>query len=390
MYGPCLRPLYPRATYWKDRFATISKCLTDKRGTMIKTGKNKVSGAAFHVDQAITIGLDIGYGLVKAVTPYGAIEPFPSVYGLEREIKFRADEIARKYPGDQITDDEGSWWIGNLALSQLPQGELLRLRGRTADEESIGNAFRVRLAKVAIGKILAGRKGEDVYQIRLATGLPVDHMRDAASLKKSLIGQHLIDTDSARIVADIVDVMVMPQPYGTIYSQMLTDSGDVDSSYVAGRTGVVDVGTYTIDLALDDNGEYIDAQSGSTETGVFTAQQRIEQLLERELREKPSYQDVESVLRTGRLKVRGNWRNYDSDVEEALEPLRRATLNLMNDKWRTGARVDRIPVAGGGASLTIEQIQAAYPHAELLDDPQGANARGYYNYAMAAERNAKM
>lgn len=349
--------------------------------------KSRVAQLLHNDFGVLTIGLDIGYGLVKGETSSGPIEPFPSVYGLEREIKFRAEEIASKYPGDQITDDEGDWWIGNLALSQLPQGELLRLRGRTADEENIGNAFRVRLAKVAIGKILINRTGSDVYQVRIATGLPVDHMRDAASLKKALIGQHPIRTDSTEIIADIVDVMVMPQPYGTIYSQMLTSEGEVDSAYVAGRTGVVDIGTYTVDVALDNNGEYIDAQSGSTESGVFTAQQRIEQLLEREMREKPSYQDVETVLRTGRLQVRGKWRNYDSDVEEALEPLRRATLNLMNDKWKTGARVDRIAVAGGGAPLTIEQIQAAYPHAEMLEDPQGANARGYYNYALLTEKN---
>ena len=106
-------------------------------------------------DNRITIGLDLGYGVVKAFTPTQAIA-FPSVCGHARQMKFQAEDITARYPGDQIKDDEGSWFVGDLALSQLPPGELLRLRGRTANEATIGNVFRRRLAKVVIGKLLAG------------------------------------------------------------------------------------------------------------------------------------------------------------------------------------------------------------------------------------------
>jgi len=81
----------------------------------------------------ITIGLDIGYGVVKVVTDNVSLA-FPSVMGHAREIKFQQDEIAKRHPGDQITDDDGAWFVGDLALAQLPPGELLRLRGRTANE----------------------------------------------------------------------------------------------------------------------------------------------------------------------------------------------------------------------------------------------------------------
>jgi hypothetical protein len=77
--------------------------------------------------------------------------------GHAREIKFQQEDLAQRHPGDQITDDEGDWFVGDLALSQLPTGELLRLRGRTANENTMGNAFRLRLAKAAIGKLLQGR-----------------------------------------------------------------------------------------------------------------------------------------------------------------------------------------------------------------------------------------
>jgi hypothetical protein len=121
----------------------------------------------------LTIGLDVGYGVTKAVTNEQVIT-FPSVCGHAREIKFRADEIAARHPGDQLRDNDGLWFLGDLALVQLPPGELLRLRGRTADETTMGNVFRARLAKAALGKLLMGKRDEHVVHVRLATGLPVD------------------------------------------------------------------------------------------------------------------------------------------------------------------------------------------------------------------------
>jgi plasmid segregation protein ParM len=328
----------------------------------------------------LTIGLDIGYGVTKAVTNEQVIT-FPSVCGHAREIKFQADDLAAKYPGDQITDDDGNWFVGDLALGQLPLGELLRLRGRTVDEVHIGNVFRVRLAKVAIGKLLSGVQHGEAVHIRVSTGLPVDHMRDAADLKAALIGQHLIQTDTTEVVANISEVMVMPQPYGSLYAQTLTASGDINPNHTFIRTGVCDVGTYTVDLALDDDGVYVDAESGSVESGVYTAQERIAAVLERECRQKLPFKIVEDTLRTGHARISGEDVDYSAEVREALEPLRSATLNLMSEKWKAGKTVDVIYLSGGGAELVKDVVMAAYKQTQLVKNPQIANARGYLSYA---------
>src|SRR5688500_2775746 len=80
--------------------------------------------------EPITIGLDIGYGVTKAVTDKNVVT-FPSVAGYAHHIRFRADQLSQLYPGEQITDEDGDWFVGNLALSQLKAHEQLRLRGRT-------------------------------------------------------------------------------------------------------------------------------------------------------------------------------------------------------------------------------------------------------------------
>ncbi len=333
----------------------------------------------------LTIGLDIGYGVVKAVT-VDQVVMFPSVMGHAREIKFQQDEIAKRHPGDQISDDDGAWFVGDLALAQLPPGELLRLRGRTANESTMGNAFRLRLAKAAIGKLMSGMWNRDIMHIRIATGLPTDHMRDAAELKAALLGQHLIKTDTADLIANVTEVMVMPQPYGTIYAATLTENGEVNRGHAYRRTGVCDVGTYTIDLALDDEGEFVDAESGSVESGVYTAQERIAAMLERDYREKMPFRIVEEVLRTGVFHANGQPVDYRESVEEALTPLRSATLNLLSEKWQRGTIVDVIYLSGGGAELVCADIAEAYPQTQLVTDAQLANARGYLNYARFVAR----
>ena len=333
----------------------------------------------------LIVGLDIGYGVVKVVTENVAFG-FPSVMGHATELKFQHDTIQQKYPGDQLRDEDGDWFVGDLALTQVPAGELLRLRGRTANERTMGNTFRLRLAKVAIGKLAQGMWNRDALHLRLAVGLPVDHMRDAQELKQTLCGQHLIETDVCEVIANVTDVIVMPQAYGAIYSQMLTPAGQLDPRHTFMRTGVVDVGTYTVDVALDDDGEFISASSGSVESGVYTAQERIAATIERDYREKVSYRIVEQVLRNGTFSASGRVIDYSHEVEEALSPLRSATLALMGEKWQRGTTVDVIYLSGGGAELVYETIVEAYPQTKLLPYPQMANARGYLSYANFATR----
>ncbi|MEL6526517.1 MAG: ParM/StbA family protein [Chloroflexota bacterium] len=333
----------------------------------------------------LNIGLDIGYGVVKAITDEAAIT-FPSVAGHARDIKFQQDYLAEKYAGDQITDDQGQWFVGELALKQLLPGELLRLRGRTANEATMGNAFRLRLAKVAIAKLVGGVGSGDVVHVTLSSGLPVDHMADAQELKDTFLGQHLIKTDQVNVVANITDVKVMPQAYGALYAAMLTERGEINVRHTYMRTGVCDVGTYTVDIALDDDGEFVSSQSGSVEGGVYTAQERIAAMLERDYREKIPFGMIEQVLKTGYFTASGKTIDYRAEVEEALQPLRSATLNLMSEKWQRGTTVDVIYLAGGGAELVFEEVKEAYPQAKLLKDAQLANARGYLNYAHYAQR----
>jgi hypothetical protein len=201
-------------------------------------------------------------------------------------------------------------------------------------------------------------------------------MPDAAELKAMLLGQHLVQTDCAELIANITEVMVMPQPYGTVYAHLLTETGEVNEYHTFMRTGVVDVGTYTVDLALDEDGEFKDAESGSVESGVFTAQERTPPV-ERDHRQKiPTASS--SVLRTGVFLANGKTMDYSAEVEEAWP--RCARPNLIGGSGNAAQRGGDLPL-GRRRRMVCEQVAEAYPQTQLVTNAQLANARGYLNYA---------
>jgi plasmid segregation protein ParM len=336
--------------------------------------------------ETIAIGLDIGYGVVKAVSGTAFIK-FPSVAAHAHHIKYKADEISAKYPGDELTDDDGDWFIGDLAIKQAPGDELIRLQGRT-NTEDFNMAFRLRMMKVALAKIAPHQNG-DVVHIVIATGLPVDHMGDAPHLKSTLMGQHRIQTNNADFIANVIDVIVMPQPTGAVYSVMFTRDGELNPYHTAQVTGVVDIGNFTVDCTLDDDGEPIDAQSGTLESGVYTAQKRISDTFEQEYGTKPTLSQIEQLLRKGFVKINGEPVNYASQVAEALKPVRDGVKTLMGRLWKKALHIDLILIVGGGAEIVDKDILQAYPQAQVAENPQFANAIGYLNYARFIAKQPK-
>lgn len=326
----------------------------------------------------IVVGFDAGYGDTKAVSGDQKII-FPSVAAHTHQIDFAADEISAKYPGEQLIDNEGEWWVGNFAIKQSPLNEQIKLQGRTNNDDEIGMAFRKRMLYAALAKLFPYQHGDAVH-IYLSTGLPVAHMKDSALMKSTFIGQHKISTNNANFIANIIDCAVMPQPYGTIYSQTMLPNGEFNPFHIYKKTAVVDVGNYTVDCAVDDEGEFVDPESGSAKVGVYTGQERLRKILENYYRDEISLDMINQVLRTGYLRAFNEVKDYREEATEALKPLRDGTQGLMNRLWKTGLTLDVIFGAGGGATLIEKEAKRAYPHLIIVPNPQTANSEGYRNY----------
>jgi len=311
------------------------------------------------------------------------------VAGHARPLKFHADKIAKTFPGDQITDTEGDWFVGDLALTQLLQGELVRLRGRNANDH--GSDFRRRMMMVALGKLFAGVRGGDktVINLRVATGLPVSHMTDAAILKKELTGPHRVQTDQSDFVANIQQVMVMPQSYAALYTKTLTADGDINIHDTTTEKACIDIGTYTTDFARDQNGVYVDAESGSVEVGVYNIHERVAEELAAKYKQAFPYKVVEQVIRTKKITIAGKVEDCTEIVNTAIEIVRVPVVSKAYELWKDGLHIQEIALMGGG--FLVPEITAsvteAYKQATLMPDPQWANALGYSYYAAFAAKD---
>lgn len=332
-------------------------------------------------DGVETIGLDIGYGVVKVYDGKEAVT-FPAVWGRASEASFETTATKVAYNGDDISDEDGDWIVGDKAMKHITPASLRNLRGRTMDEEGLAHKARLRLAKVAFGKLFPGLKNGDAVHVQMSTGLPVDHMNGADQLKALFIGQHRVHTDQCDFVVHVTECFVMPQPYGTLYRHMISPTGHLNEYFTHERVGVLDVGTYTIDASFDDDGQYIEARSGSIEAGVYMIQQAIAKEYELRHKQKPSYQDIEQGVRNGYIKVRGNPEDFTEVRRQAIDDLCASALNLASRVWQAGADLDVIYITGGGANFVLPAIHGQYPQSEVAENAPTANSEGYRNFAM--------
>jgi len=94
-------------------------------------------------------------------------------------------------------------------------------------------------------------------KLRVVTGLPSALSKNAAvaeEMKKSLMGSHTIKSvkwdQVDEVTFEVVDVVVVPQPLGTLYNFVYDDAtGELNQTMLAQMALVVDIGWGTTDLA---------------------------------------------------------------------------------------------------------------------------------------------
>ncbi len=329
------------------------------------------------------ISIDIGYRFTKA-TRGDRMIMFPSVLSRAHDIRYKKDEISAKHPGMWVTDDQEDWFVGDLAIQQGKHQ--LQLQGRDGNTE-FNTQFRVRMMLSALAQLYPNQRNGALIRIMIVTGLPVDHLADAAALTEALSVTRPVDTNNTGFNVEVIEVMIMPQPYGTMYGEMFTAEGELNEMLSISRAAVTDIGGFTIDCILDEDGDYIDAESGSEEAGVFIVQEALAAKYEAKFGSKATLQQIDQLLRTGKLNISGEDEDFSDWLEDALKPLVDITLSLMGRLWDKALDVQRIYVTGGGAKLIFKYIKARYKQAVLVENAQMANAIGYRNYARYLANN---
>lgn len=329
------------------------------------------------------LGVDIGFGFSKTITRFGA-DAFPSVVGdwapaaIEIGGGFdRRDLEALGYQGRQ-------YLVGERALkvtSRLFVG-LSREWFETAPYRILMlNAIRRRLP-------------ESGLSVSVVTGLPVDDItHHAVTVKRQLEGAHKLEVLPAGRPWEvtITDVRVLPQPLGTVFSQVIDDHGNLtDARLLEARIGVLDIGFRTSDYFTLQGFEVIAGQCLTRNTGVAEILLDVSREIARRYGVEADPHVLNDAVLRQQLAVGVRTVELTSIIEPLLDRHAEAIIAHGRMLWGDEARgLQVLWMTGGGAQLLGARLQPLAPHATLIDNPRIQNAMGYFRLGCHLAKQAR-
>ena len=313
-------------------------------------------------------GIDIGYSHVKFIAP-GVVGKFPSAVGNAERERFSLAGTET----DAVAVDDGEFLVGNAALLSS------RFATRREDRDWI-NSMHYR---VLFAATLTGLTAAKYARLQVVTGLPVTYLSDRADLVERLRSAWRVRRDGRHWqTVDVTAVAVLPQPFGALLDVALDANGKIaDATVATGRIGVIDIGGKTTGFLTVDRLREVPAQTGSIDTGAWDALTLARDAINTRYPglELDDYA-ISAAAQGDSVRYFGDEMDVRNLIADALCPLADRVIGEATARWGTGARLDAILVAGGGAHLVGSAILSQYRHARIAQSPSKANALGYYKY----------
>lgn len=327
--------------------------------------------ATEQTQQSTTVAaLDIGYGHTKGVWGRQHLT-FPSLVGPAVEVKYH-EKLHGNGRGLTLSFNGQQRFIGAYAAQQAPFTISPRARKRQPEL----------LQVLTLGACY--QLGLSGHRLNLVTGLPVRWYQDRERLAETLAGAYQFSVNGQPQQVEIATVKVVPQPFGSLFRVLLNPQGIfVDAERLANsRVAILDIGTHTTDYAYADHLSYVEPKSGS----VAVAMARVYELLQRALAETYNLEldltAVEEVAREGRVMHFGEELAITPIYKEALTAVSEEILAQAATLWGNGQELAAVLLTGGGARPLLKHVQQVFPHAQLVPQPQLANALGFYRYGL--------
>jgi len=335
------------------------------------TRPEKPARASAQKGKKMILSIDIGYGYTKGIGPDGLRFSFPSVIGTAEEIAFTSDLIASTLaPAIQYADRR--FFYGEQALLQSRLRTAIFDRSRVHDE-TYRLLFVAALAEVS-------RELPDRTNLNIVTGLPVGFFNDREDVVVSLAGEYQLELDDT-VTFDVEQVFVVPQPFGSLFRELLDEDGIISNLDVEhGRVAVIDVGTYTVDFIMADALRFVQRFSTSIPTGWSEVVSTVQRALSDRYRLDMTLHEVDKAMRSGGPRVKGQPIDIEPLLKPALRDLETAIVAKARDLWGEGAMLDLILITGGAAEHVAHAIRAVYPQSRVMPDAFWANAEGFYRF----------
>ncbi|MEW6226575.1 MAG: ParM/StbA family protein [Bacillota bacterium] len=321
------------------------------------------------------IAIDVGYSHTKAVSPdRRAI--LPSIVAPYRELPLA--DLSRNGAGHvvavrRVNGTTTKHFVGELALRE-GQGATF-----TLDREKHLHPNHDLLVFTAARLLGAGAGAT------LVVGLPVAYYRT----QKDVLRRHL-EALHAEVSVDGLPferisfgkVIVYPQGAGAL----LTVSGLPENGLVC----LVDVGHKTADYVTVEmkggKGMPVSSLCGSVEIGAYRVLEAVAAEFEARTGAPLDATLAAGVATSEKVRFRGR----EINLADAVEAARRDTARAIADRVLValgpkGDFVAKFYLAGGGV-LALPELKEMFPTAEVLPDPQWANAEGFLKFVTGMEK----
>ncbi|MDE0853137.1 MAG: ParM/StbA family protein [Nevskia sp.] len=328
------------------------------------------------------LAADIGFGYTKA-TDGRQFQVFKSIVGEANPIQFAEALLPSQAAQPRHFSIGGEdVFVGELAETQS------RGRGFTLDHAQ----FIAKYAKV-LGLAALTPYVEHGDPVRLVTGLPISFFRKYRDALTTLLQQrHTVTVVQANGTREdktvyIEKVRVVPQPFGSLFNQMLDGQGKaLNQRFISEKIGVIDIGFRTTDFTISDKTRYSERGSLSTDSGMSVAYNAIANLLhEKSGTQVELYRLYEAVTR-GVIKIKGQKYDLTTLAQQAYTQLAARIATEANRLWADDWDLDAIIVTGGGG-LTLAPYLQQQIEGEVLPMPTDTDARfnnvaGYWKYGV--------
>lgn len=315
------------------------------------------------------IGIDIGYRALKCVHSGGEKFIIPTVIGTPDTARMRvggSTDILLEF-------DEYRFLIGESANTQS------RMIMRREDRHWYSSPEYRAMFYTALAKIQQRERAN----AHIVTGLPVEYFDDKDHMIEALEGRHEFHYNGTPMIANVNEVVVILQPFGTLLDQVFSAPGGYDTEIAEGKIGIIDIGGKTTNFLTAIRLQELRKQSTSISKGGWDIVRAVKAIIADEFPglSQMSDHDVSQAIANRTIKSFGNPVDIGEIVDRVVKPFAEDIIASTTPLWNsTGEMIDRIFVTGGGAFLIFAEIAAHFPHAKRVTDPVFANASGYWRF----------
>lgn len=326
------------------------------------------------------VGIDVGFGFTKAYNGKNSVI-FKSLIGDATDIQFKS------FLGDEsstsnlhITLEDKSYFLGDFAEMQS------NIREYTLDQDKFVKEF-VKILAITAAAMCCETSGP----VKVVSGLPVGYLkRDSKKFKDVIRGVHEItfhhpNGEKTQKRINIDQILVIPQPVGSIFNLIFDDNGKIHNKALASqKLGIVDIGFKTTDFSIFDHLQYIERGSSTMDTGISKCFSVIANKLRQESNINIELYRMFKFTETGMIKIRGKEFNISNLTKRVYNHAASAIASDLNRLWENDWDIDSIILSGGG-SVELYKYLAPNIDGNVLPiskdrDPRFNNVYGYCKF----------